>query len=68
MPEAAVDTVAEEWCASGLAIHYHVWNRAAFADMVAYIDRDVAAWADVWSHPTLPHPEHDIEFYFLLTK
>jgi SAM-dependent methyltransferase len=50
------------------AIHYHVWNYKSFSSMVDYIQNNVIRWSDVWSQPTLNHPEFDIKFYFVLTK
>lgn len=50
------------------AIHYHVWIYETFTEMINYIQEKVCHWSDIWSQPTLKHPEYDIEFYFVLTK
>lgn len=49
-------------------IHYHVWDYDSFSKMIKSIQKNITRWSDIWSHPTLSNIEHDIEFYFLLTK
>ncbi len=60
-------TVDEEFAIDG-DLHIHVWDYAAFNKMVDYIQRHIVTWSAIWSHPTLPDLERDIEFYFVLTK
>lgn len=68
VPVDQITRTATEQFEKGYAIHYHVWDHASFSAMIDYIRDHVVAWSDVWSHPTLADVDHDIEFYFLLTK
>jgi len=49
-------------------IHVHVWNYDTFCGLVRYVDKKFVSWSSIWSHPTLPNMQHDIEFYLLLRK
>jgi len=49
-------------------IHYHTWTYESFARMLEWVLDNAAPFSNVWSQKTLPNMEHDIEFYFLLTK
>ena len=49
-------------------IHYHTWTYESFAQMLAWVRDHVAPFSTVWSQKTLPNTEHDIEFYYVLTK
>ncbi len=61
------DVVSEKF-AEQYSIHFHVWNYTAFSKMIKYVCNNIVSWSNVWSHSTLDDREHDIEFYFVLTK
>lgn len=67
-PEDRLEKNVEEAFASDGDVHYHVWDYASFNKTVDYIQRHIVTWSAIWSHPTLPDLERDIEFYFVLTK
>lgn len=48
--------------------HFHVWNYDSFGELVNYVNRELVNWSSIWSHPTLSNQQHDIEFYYRLTK
>ncbi|MBW4581457.1 MAG: glycosyltransferase [Tildeniella nuda ZEHNDER 1965/U140] len=60
--------VVETKFQQGHDIHYHTFTYDSFTEVVNYVCKHVAPWSSVWSQPTLSNPEHDIEFYFVLTK
>ena len=49
-------------------LHFHVWDYPAFMDMIDHIQSELVQWSSVWSHPSMPNRESDIEFYVTLTK
>ena len=49
-------------------LHVHVWNYETFGELVDFVDQNLSKWSQRWSHPTLPDQQHDIEFYYRLTK
>lgn len=59
--------VAQEFARRG-DLHVHVWNYESFGELVDYVDRDLVRWSAKWSHRTLGDLQHDIEFYYRLTK
>lgn len=67
-PPEEFETVWKRNWEQGSDIHYHTWTYDSFAQMTDWILEHVAPFSNVWSQKTLPHKEHDIEFYFVLTK
>lgn len=67
-PDDRFKHTVDEQYAKGGDLHIHVWNHASFMEMVDYIQKNMVSWSSIWSHPTLPDREQDIEFYCLLTK
>ncbi len=59
--------VAGEFARRG-DLHAHVWNYSTFRELVEFVASTLVGWSKQWSHPTLPDPQHDIEFYYRLTK
>lgn len=67
VPDDQLQSTVADKVAEGYAIHYHVWNYQSFQELVQYALR-LAPFKGVWFHPTMSHPELDIEFYCVLTK
>lgn len=67
-PEAELHQKVENEYARRGDLHMHVWSYESFGEVVSYVDRNLCQWSEKWSHPTLPDVQHDIEFYFRLTK
>lgn len=67
-PESEIESYVDRAVEAGFDCHFHVWNFQSFCELVDYINRDLVSWSSVWSHPTLPNEQEDIEFYFKLCK
>jgi hypothetical protein len=66
-PDSQVDERVRRAFDEKADCHFHVWNHETFLEMINYVN-GLVGWSSVWSHPTLPDVENDIEFYFRLTK
>lgn len=67
-PALDFDTYVDARHAEDFPIHFHVWEAAAFDELVRWqISSGEVPWSHVWQHGTLPGPEN-IEFYLVLTK
>lgn len=61
------EKVAHEFSRQG-DLHVHVWNYQTFGELINYVNNKLVTWSSIWSYPTLPDKQHDIEFYFRLIK
>jgi len=68
VPPERLDETVETKFQSRYAIHYHVWTRASFDDMLAAVQARVCRWESMWTHGAVGDPALNNEFYAQLVK